>query len=77
MIHLKKRSCGRAIIFIKIYYFTMKGNIYLLFALFLALAIRIEAESTVLTYIVERETNQEDQYVELTLKIQVDGPSLK
>lgn len=45
--------------------------------IFLALALQIKAESTVLTYIIEKEINQEDHYVELTLEILVDGPSLK
>lgn len=55
----------------------MKRNILLFFALFTAFVLQTYAESTVLTYIVERELNQDDHYVELTLKIQVDGPSLK
>jgi hypothetical protein len=54
----------------------MKGNI-LVALLFIALAVCTHAEPTVLTYIVEREINQEDHYIELTLKIQVDGYSLK
>lgn len=33
--------------------------------------------ATILTYIVEREIDQEDSFVELKLKIQADGRSLK
>jgi hypothetical protein len=55
----------------------MKLNILLAFTILLALVLQIDAESTELTYIVERETGQDDHYVELTLKIQVDGNSLK
>lgn len=55
----------------------MKGNILVSAILLIALVVQINTESTVLTYIVERETNQEDHYIELTLKIQVDGYSLK
>lgn len=55
----------------------MKGNILVWAGLLIACISQVSAESTVLTYIVERETNQEDHYVELTLKIQVDGYSLK
>jgi len=54
----------------------MKGNI-LVAMLLIALVTYTQAEPTVLTYIIEREINQEDHYVELTLKIQVDGYSLK
>lgn len=55
----------------------MKGNILLLTLLLTTLLMQVNTETTVLTYIVERETNQEDHYVELSLKIQVDGYSLK
>ena len=55
----------------------MKGDILVYTILLLRLFVEINTEATVLTYIVERETNQEDHYVEITLKIQVDGYSLK
>jgi hypothetical protein len=34
-------------------------------------------QATLLTYIVEKEVDQADTFVELTAKIQVDGPSLE
>ena len=35
------------------------------------------AQATVLTYIMEKEVDQQDSYIEITAKIQVDGTSLK
>lgn len=54
----------------------MKTSIFL--ALLLALCLlHAQAQSTILTYIVQREIDQDDHYVELTLKVQADGISLK
>ena len=36
-----------------------------------------QCKGSVLTYIIEQEVDQVDSYVELTAKIQVDGPSLE
>ncbi len=54
----------------------MKTSIFL--ALLLALyLLHAQAQSTILTYIVQREIDQDDHYIELTLKVQADGISLK
>lgn len=37
----------------------------------------VPLQGTLLTYIVEKEVDQADTFVEITAKIQVDGPSLK
>lgn len=53
----------------------MKNSILFVFILALSLFLQ-PSQATILTYIVEREIDQEDQYVELTLKVQADGRSL-
>lgn len=55
----------------------MKLSIFLTLAFLCFLLWTSMAESTILTYVVEREIDQEDTLVELTLKIEVDGRSLK
>lgn len=54
----------------------MVKSIFLALVLVLCLLTHC-CSGTILTYIVEREIDQDDSYVELSLKVQADGRSLK
>ena len=49
-------------------------SIFVIFITFVALL--QPTLTTTLTYVVEKEVDQADSFVELTAKVQVDGPSL-
>ena len=52
-------------------------NITSIFTITLAILLLLQSsQSTTLTYITEQEVDQADTFVELTAKVQVDGPSL-
>lgn len=50
-------------------------SIFIIFISFVALL--QPTLTTTLTYVVEKEVDQADTFVELTAKVQVDGPSLQ
>jgi hypothetical protein len=55
----------------------MRLSILLLALVLAAMVFGTNAEDTVLTYIIEHEIDQSDQFVELELTVQTEGKSLK
>jgi hypothetical protein len=54
----------------------MRGSIFTLILALLLLVPSLSADTTILSYVIEHEIDQADNYVELTLSVQSEGKSL-